>query len=209
MSAHPLRRTVLAAAVVLATASLAAAALPPQDAAPPSESLAGQLLVADPSIGDPRFVRTVILVVIDDANGTVGIAINRPIGERSIAELLQDAGQDAAGVAGSVRVFAGGPLQPEAGFVVHSAEYRRRGTIAVDQHVAMTVSPDVLRDIGRGKGPKHSLFALGYAGWAPGQLRFELMRHDWIVVPDDMKLLFDADRATIWQRARARQAVPL
>ena len=116
---------------------------------------------------------------------------------------------DASGVHGSVRVFAGGPLQQEAGFVVHSAEYRRHGTIAVDAHVAMTVNPEVLRDIGRGRGPKQSLFALGYAGWAPGQLRFELMRHDWIVVPDDLALLFGADRGTVWERARARQLLPL
>ncbi len=205
-----LRRSVLVtAAALLATSGLAAAALPTDEGIPPASSVAGQLLVADPTIGDPRFARTVILIVIDDAHGTVGIVINRPLGEHPIADLLRAAGIDASGVRGSLRVFAGGPLQQEAGFVVHSAEYRRQGTIAVDAQVAMTVNPQVLRDIGLGRGPKQSLFALGYAGWAPGQLRFELMRRDWSVVPDDLALLFGPNRATVWERARARQVLPL
>ena len=171
--------------------------------------LTNQFLIAMPSLADPNFQQSVTYICEHSQKGALGIVINRPIGEHKIADLLKAAGMDASGVHGNERVFAGGPLQQEAGFVVHSTEYRRHGTIAVDEHVAMTVNPEVLRDIGRGRGPKQSLFALGYAGWAPGQLRFELMRHDWIVVPDDLALLFGKDRGTVWDRARARQLLPL
>lgn len=177
--------------------------------APPDHSdtasLAGQLLVASPNIGDPRFAHTVILMVRHDKEGAFGIIINRPIGERSISELLEAAGDTTPGIAGTVRVFAGGPVQPELGFVVHSAEYRRAETIDVDGRVAMTASHEILRDIGQHQGPEKSLFALGYAGWGPGQLEGEMARHDWFTTPEEPKLVFDDDRGSLWDEAMARR----
>lgn len=168
-------------------------------------SLAGQLLIAAPTIGDPRFSHTVILMVKHDEGGAFGIVINRPVGERSIASLLEAAGDDMSGVEGSLRVFAGGPVQPELGFVVHSSEYRSAETMDVDERVAMTANRQILRDIGRHRGPEKSLFALGYAGWGPGQLEAELERHDWFITPEEPKLIFDADRGNLWDDAMARR----
>ena len=139
------------------------------DDPPATESLAGQLLIASPNIGDPRFAHAVILMVKHDKEGAFGIIINRPFAEKSIASLLEGPGEDVSGIEGTLRVFAGGPVQPELGFVVHSAEYRRDDTIEVDEHVAMTASRQILRDIGHHRGPVKTLFALGYAGWGPGQ----------------------------------------
>jgi putative transcriptional regulator len=177
--------------------------------APPEHSdttsLAGQLLIATPTIGDPRFAHTVILMVRHDKEGALGIVINRPVGERSIAALLEATGHDDAGVAGIVRVFAGGPVQPELGFVLHSAEYRRADTVDVDGRVAMTASRQVLLDIGHSQGPEKSLFALGYAGWGPGQLEGELARHNWFTTPEEPKLVFDDDRDNLWEDAMARR----
>ena len=82
-------------------------------------------------------------------------------------------------VAGTVRIFAGGPVQPEIGFVIHSTDYHRPGTLDVNGRVAMTASREILRDIGNDNGPKQSLIAFGYAGWGPGQLEGELARRDW------------------------------
>jgi putative transcriptional regulator len=178
-------------------------------AAPPdhsdTSSLAGQLLVASPSIGDPRFAHTVILMIKHDAEGAFGIVINRPVGERSIAELLAATGENDPGLQGKVRVFAGGPVQPELGFVVHSSDYHRADTIDVDGRVAMTASREILRDIGHNQGPEKSLFALGYAGWGPGQLEGELTRHDWFTAPEEPKLVFDDDRGSLWDEAMARR----
>jgi len=131
-----------------AAALLAAVLLAPVAADPPATgSLTGQLLIASPDIGDPRFAHTVILMVKHDKDGALGITINRPVGEKSIASLLEGPGEDVSGIEGTLRIFAGGPVQPDIGFVVHSAEYRRDDTIAVDEHVAMTASRQILRDI--------------------------------------------------------------
>jgi putative transcriptional regulator len=172
---------------------------------PAAESLAGQLLVAAPSMGDPRFYHTVILMVRDDPEGSMGIVINRPVGERPLAEILKAVGEDSKGVEGKIRVFAGGPVQPQLGFVLHSPDYHRPGTIAVDDHVALTADRQVLEDISHHKGPRKSLFAFGYAGWAAGQLAREMEHHDWFTAPDDPGLVFDLDRDRVWEEAVARR----
>jgi putative transcriptional regulator len=197
----PIRRTIIPAVLFITATMLGAAGADQSD----TDTLAGQLLIASPTIGDPRFMHTVILMVRHDKEGAFGIIINRPVGERSIAELLEASGNDTAGVTGTVRIFAGGPVEPELGFVVHSTEYRRDGTIDVDSHVAMTASREILRDIGQHKGPEKSLFALGYAGWGPGQLEGELARHDWFMTPEEPKLVFDDDRGNLWEEAMARR----
>jgi putative transcriptional regulator len=190
----------LPAAAILAALLLAPVADPADTA-----SLTGQLLIAAPTIGDPRFAHTVILMVKHDKEGALGIVINRPVGEESIASLLEGTGEDVSGIDGNLRVFSGGPVQPDLGFVVHSAEYRRDETIDVDGRVAMTASRQILRDIGHHRGPQKTLFALGYAGWGPGQLEGEIARRDWFTTPEEPKLIFDDDREHLWDDAMARR----
>jgi putative transcriptional regulator len=194
------RLCVVIAAVSL-PASLLNAGLSPPDEAPTHPSLAGQLLVASPGMGDPRFYHTVILVVRHDRNGALGIVINRPVEDRSVASLLEALGEKDTGVAGSVRIFAGGPVQPEVGFVLHSPEYRRPETLDIDGRVAMTSSLQILRDIGNRQGPNKSLVAFGYAGWKPDQLEGELRQHAWATAEEDEKLIFDEDRDKLWEEA--------
>jgi putative transcriptional regulator len=104
----------------------------------------------------------------------------------------------------SVRVFIGGPVSPDAGFVLHSAEYHLADTLDIDGRVALTAAVDILRDIGLGKGPSKSLLAFGYAGWAPAQLESEMAHGVWMTVPEDPALVFDDDRANVWADALAR-----
>ncbi|MGH7029127.1 MAG: YqgE/AlgH family protein, partial [Stellaceae bacterium] len=156
-----------AAGLLIAATVLGAAAPAPAD----TGSLVGQLLIAAPTMGDPRFDHAVILVVRQDKSGAFGIVINRPLEKRSIKSLLEAAGDRASGAEGSLMVFAGGPVQPELGFVVHSTDYRDPDTMTVGPGLAMTAYKQVLRAIGRHKGPMKSLFAFGYAGWGPGQLK--------------------------------------
>jgi putative transcriptional regulator len=196
------RRTLTAAASLLAALVVLGVA-PPEHS--DTTSLAGQLLIAAPTIGDPRFAHAVILMVRHDTEGALGIVVNRPVGERSIAALLEATGHNDPDVAGILRVFAGGPVQPELGFVVHSTEYRRAETVDVDGRVAMTASRQVLLDIGHNQGPEKSLFALGYAGWGPGQLDGELAHHNWFTTPEEPKLVFDDDREKLWEDAMARR----
>ena len=197
--------------VILACAvpALAQAALEAPKDLPARASLAGQLLVATPSMGDPRFAQTVILMARHDKNGAFGIVINKPLGERPLADLLTALGEKDEGVAGSVRVFAGGPVQPEIGFVVHSADYRRAGTIVVDGRVAVTSTREILRDIARKQGPQKSLLAFGYAGWGPGQLDGEMALRAWFTAAEDVDLIFDLDRAKVWDEAMKRRTQDL
>jgi putative transcriptional regulator len=189
-----------------ATALLTVGAAPTPTAAPTNNGpLVGQLLIAAPTIGDPRFYHAVILLVHQDKTGALGIVINQPIETRSIKSLLEATGDKGSGVEGSLTVFAGGPVQPELGFVLHTADYHDRDTIAVGPDLAMTADKEVLRDIGRHKGPKDSLFAFGYAGWGPGQLEGELAHHDWFTATADPKLVFDDDRGDLWRDAMARR----
>jgi putative transcriptional regulator len=203
------QRVTLFLAVLLAAAMLGRAALPKSEEVPRAASLAGQLLIAAPEMGDPRFYRAVILVVQHSKDGALGIMINRPVGQLALASLLEAIGEKDAAVAGEVRVFAGGPVELQRGFVVHSAEYQRSGTIDIDGRVAMTASPEILRDIGHNKGPQKSLVAFGYAGWGPGQLEHELEQRAWFTAPEDPKLIFDEDRDNVWEGAMARRTLPL
>ena len=177
----------------------------PGQAPEDGRSLAGQLLVAAPRMRDPRFQETVIVMLRHEASGALGVIINRPVAERPLAMLLEAAGESAEGIEGSIPIYFGGPVQPEIGLMVHSAEYQSAGTLSVAAHLAMTKTTEVLRDLGHGKGPKRFLFALGYAGWAPGQLEGELARGDWFTAPGELGLIFDADRDGLWERAMARR----
>jgi putative transcriptional regulator len=100
-------------------------------------------------------------------------------------------------------------VQPELGFVVHSADYRRADTMAVDGKVAMTASKEALKDIGHHKGPKKCFFAFGYSGWGLGQLDGEIARKDWFIIPEDGDLVFGGDREKVWDKAIGRRGTDL
>lgn len=199
------RLGVFAAAFVVQTGLLGAALPARPDEAAARPSLAGEFLVAAPAMGDPRFERTVILIVQHDREGALGIVVNKPAGEQKLESLLEAAGEKHAGVAGSVRVFSGGPVQPEVGFVVHSAEYRKRETIAVTDRLSLTSSVEILRDIAGKSGPAKILVAFGYAGWGPDQLENEIEQGAWATAEADPALVFDADRDNLWDEAWARR----
>jgi putative transcriptional regulator len=208
MSFISLQRLGATVAAILLPATLYAA-LPTPAEAPEQQFLTGQLLIASPTMGDPRFLQTVILMVRHDRNGALGIIINRPIGDRPLARLLEALGENDPGVAGTVRIFAGGPVQPDIGFVLHSTDYHRSDTLDIDGHVAMTSSREILRDIGNQRGPNKSLIAFGYSGWAPGQLEGELAHGFWYTTPQDANLVFDDDRDDVWDHAMKRRTQDL
>lgn len=196
-----LKRLVAGFVMLAASALLPTAVWPEAPALPKGQSIVGELLIAAPDMGDPRFEHTVILIVQHDASGAFGIVINHPVGERPLAELLDAIGEKDKAAKGDILVCIGGPVQPRVGFVVHSADYHLKGTVAIDGRVAMTTDPKILHDIGHDHGPKNSFFAFGYAGWGPGQLEDELSRHVWFTMIEDSKLVFDTDQGEIWTTA--------
>jgi len=198
------QRWIVLAALAVAPATVLHAARPSEPDVSGPTSLAGQLLIASPELRQPAFDHAVILLAKHTREGAVGLVINRPGKTLPIADLLAALGADASGVNGDIQVFVGGPVDPGIGFVVHSTDYRTPTTLDIDGRVALTIAPDVLRDIGLGRGPKKSLAAFGYAGWAPAQLDNELAHGVWFTTPEEPALVFDDDRAKLWDEAFAR-----
>jgi putative transcriptional regulator len=173
------------------------------------QSLTGDLLVASEEMRDPRFARAVIYMIRHDASGAQGLVVNHPLGEVSLARLLGQMGIDRGGASGTVRLHRGGPVEARRLLVLHSGDYAGDGTAVVKDGVAVSVAPDVLRAIADGRGPSRTLFALGYAGWAPGQLESEIEAGAWYRATADHATLFDGDHDVKWERAVARRKIDL
>ncbi len=207
----PRRRLFTIALAVLVSLSPAATAKEATEQKSPGARnfLTGQVLVASPKIGDPRFAQTVIYMIAHDANGAFGLIVNRVLGEGSLASFLKGFGIDMPSAQGRMRVHYGGPVEPGRGFVLHTGDYKSEHTKAVNSRISMTSEKEVLQAIGQGTGPRLSIFALGYAGWGPSQLEGELARGDWSTAPADEGLLFDEQNEDKWERARQRSGLPL
>ena len=168
-------------------------------------SLTGKVLVAGEGMPDPRFQETVIYLVDHDANGAFGLVVNKPSAIGPIAALLDQLGIEADeygfDVQGSVTLHYGGPVEPNRGFVLHSADYEVDGTQQVSSGIALTFSSEVLVDIALGQGPRRSLIIFGYSGWGPAQLEGELARGDWTVTDADPDLVLGTDHESKWRRS--------
>jgi putative transcriptional regulator len=171
-------------------------------------SLTGQLLVAMPQMQDPRFARSVVyLCAHSEEAGAMGLVINKTIDALTIDELYAHLKIAPTRSNRPQPVHFGGPVDPGRGFVLHSADYREDGTLGIGDEFAMTATLDILRAMGKGEGPRRSLLALGYAGWAPGQLDAEIQANGWLSVDADADLVFgEADDAK-WRRALAKLGV--
>ena len=173
-------------------------------------SLAGQLLVAMPQMGDPRFARSVIYLCTHSGDaGAMGLVINKVLGSLTLAELFSQLDIESDGSAKHRPVHFGGPVEPGRGFVLHTADYREEATLPVAGDIAVTATLDIMRAIGKGQGPRHSLFALGYAGWAPGQLDAEIQANGWLSVAADEDIVFSDDHDGKWQRALSKLGIDL
>jgi putative transcriptional regulator len=172
-------------------------------------SLTGQLLVAMPQMADPRFERTVIYLCAHSAEGAMGLVVNRLIESLTFPNLLEQLGVEAENGFADMPIHFGGPVESSRGFVLHSADYLQESTLVIDDEIALTATIDVLRAIASGRGPRRRVLALGYAGWAPGQLDAEIQANGWMLVPADSDLVFGIDNDGKWQRALAKIGIDL
>ena len=171
--------------------------------------LDGQLLIAMPVMGDPRFERSVIYMCAHSSEGAMGIMVNRPAGSIDFPELLvqldiiKESDQiKLPGTAESMRVLKGGPVDTGRGFVLHSSDfYIENATLRIDDGICLTATVDILKAIANGAGPKHAILALGYAGWAPGQLENEIQGNGWLHCDADQDLIFGGDVEEKYARA--------
>ena len=163
--------------------------------------LDGQLLIAMPAMGDPRFSRSVIYLCAHSSEGAMGIVINRPT-TLKLGELFEQLEvEDADPQAAADPVLSGGPVGVERGFVLHGPERGYENTLAVSRDIRLTLSRDIIEAIAAGSGPDHTLIALGYAGWAAGQLEQEMLANSWLNVPATPEIVFEMPFAERWDAA--------
>ncbi len=166
--------------------------------------LAGQLLIAMPSLQDGPFGGTVICVCAHGPEGAMGLVLNKPIQRLTFEALLKQVGVEPVPPARRIQLVAGGPMEESRGFVLHSGEWTADGSLPVEGGFGLTASVDILKAIAGGGGPRQCLLALGYAGWGAGQLESEMARNAWLSVSADPELVFEGDPATKWRRALAK-----
>ena len=174
------------------------------------QSLAGQLLVAMPQMLDQRFARSVIyLCAHSEDAGAMGLVVNKLLNSLTMGELFAQLDISPSRIVNSRPVHFGGPVEAGRGFVLHTSDYSEDATLVVDDNMAVTATLEILRAIGKGQGPRHSLFALGYAGWAPGQLDAEIQANGWLSVAADNDIVFASDHDEKWRRALAKLGIDL
>ncbi|MFY9685388.1 MAG: YqgE/AlgH family protein [Pseudolabrys sp.] len=180
-----------------------------QTAAPGRGYLDGQMLIAMPAMSDERFTRAVIYVCAHSTEGAMGIIVNQPAQNIKFPDLLVQLEVIPAaeriqlpGRAEDVKVLKGGPVETGRGFVLHSADFFiENSTLPIDEGVCLTATLDILKAIARGNGPASAILALGYAGWAPGQLEEEIQQNGWLHCSADPELIFGQDTAMKYEKA--------
>jgi putative transcriptional regulator len=171
--------------------------------------LDGQMLIAMPEMEDERFAGSVIYLCAHSPEGAMGIIVNRPAGSINFPELLVqlDIIPKADQIklpenAETMQVLKGGPVETARGFVLHSSDFFiKDATLPIDEDICLTATLDILKAIANGKGPKHAILALGYAGWEPGQLENEIQGNGWLHCPADQELVFGGDIEDKYARA--------
>jgi len=171
--------------------------------------LDGQMLIASPAMQDERFARSVVYMCAHSSEGAMGIVVNRPAGNISFPDLLVKLDiiprADVIRLpsrAGDVTVLKGGPVETERGFVLHSADFFiENSTLPIDEGICLTATLDILKAIARGDGPASAILALGYAGWAPGQLENEMQQNGWLHCSADRELIFGTEINAKYERA--------
>lgn len=163
-------------------------------------SLEGQLLIAMPGMTDGNFARSIVYLCAHSAQGAMGIVVNKAAGNLSFRQLLlqldviADEAPPLPEQAQAIKVHKGGPVETSRGFLLHSSDYfLSNSTLVVNEDVSLTATLEVLRAIAEGRGPERALLALGYAGWAAGQLESEIQANGWLHCQATPELIFDAD----------------
>jgi putative transcriptional regulator len=179
--------------------------------------LDGQMLIAMPAMGDERFSRSLIYICAHSSEGAMGIIVNHLAPNVQFSDLLVKLNviplADSIRLptrAGVVKVMRGGPVETERGFVLHSADFFiDNSTLPIDDGICLTATIDILKAIARGDGPASAILALGYAGWAPGQLENEIQGNGWLHCAPDSELLFGPDIESKYERALKKIGIDL
>ena len=178
------------------------------DDSPAAEFLDGHMLIAMPGMQDPRFHRSLVYLCAHSADGAMGIIVNKRADDLKLKDLYGKLGIPIGTETARAPVHYGGPVETGRGFVLHTSDYGAEdATMKVDGNTSMTATLDILNAMATDKGPEHAIVALGYAGWAPGQLEAELQANGWLACPSDEDLLFNPEESSKWDKALAKIGV--
>jgi len=154
-------------------------------------NLTHHFLIAMPTIADSLFSKTLTYICEHNEQGALGIVINRPTGLTLLNLFKQLDIPQMDSLAESIPVLFGGPVQLDCGFVLHHPVGKWQSTLVVNKEVGLTTSLDILKAIANAEGPEQVLIAMGYAGWAAGQIEHELAQNAWLTVPASANVIFD------------------
>ncbi len=159
-------------------------------------------LIAMPSMQDPEFKHSVTYICEHNESGAMGLVINNPI-DTTIGELLDqiDIENDKSTNAARLNIFAGGPVQTDRGFVLHSPKPGYDSSLSLDNQIMVTTSKDVLTSLTTQQAPEQFMITLGYAGWGAGQLEKEITENSWLIIEADPKIIFDTPAHLRWEKA--------
>jgi len=163
-----------------------------------ARNLTGMFLIAVPSLKDPNFKKTVVLICDHTKDGAFGLVVNRLL-LNSFIPLLD--GLDIKECVTDIPVFYGGPVKPEQGYIIYTSSKLYHPSIKINKKLILTTAKEILIDIAAARGPKKFLFILGFAGWAPGQLEYELTTDSWLVAPAINQIIFDIPVDERWKAA--------
>ncbi len=164
--------------------------------------LNGKLLIAMPGMLDPRFAHSVVFMCAHSGEGAMGLVVNKPTSDLRLRDLLEQLSIKTSPDARDLPVHFGGPVEHGRGFVLHEFGYHSAiSTLDVNDDFAMTATLDILEDLAEGRGPGRVVMALGYAGWAPGQLESELQVNGWLTCDASPDLVFGDDDDGKWTAA--------
>ena len=169
--------------------------------------LTGHVLVAMPQMEDPRFSRSVVYICAHTPDGAMGLVINKLVESVTFPDLLEQLDLETSNDSDGIHVHFGGPVETGRGFVLHSADYVQDATLVINEQVALTATVDILKAMADGNGPNNSLLALGYAGWAPGQLDEEIQANGWLTLEADDDLIFGSKLESRWELAMAKMGI--
>jgi putative transcriptional regulator len=163
--------------------------------------LEGKFLVALPGMPDPRFERSVILMCAHSSKGAMGLIVNKPVEGMAFGFLMEKLGIKVTADTLHTPVLFGGPVETERGLIVHSSEFATGSSTRITSEISVTGTIDVLTAIAQGHGPERAVFALGHAGWGPGQIENELRSNSWVHCDCDKDILFAAEPDAKWSAA--------
>ena len=163
--------------------------------------LTGQILVSMPSMLDERFYKSVIYICAHSEEGSMGIIINKKIDHDNYPNLLEQLGVDKSISEKKIFIRYGGPVETTRGLILHTDDVIQKGSLPINKGVVLTSTSEIFDDIAKGKGPKISILAIGYAGWGAGLLEHEIKQNSWMTLPVESSFIFDEKVSDKWHKA--------